>query len=195
MGSACNSCLKFLLATSNLVLAVLGLMMIGGGVWLTVDHNQIEEIVGNISNYTASDIDLPEEAKETFNEIYKHDFFNYFLVGIGGVTFLVSLFGFCGAKKESVCLLTTYIVFTMLLIILQVSAIVIINIQDSNTQQYKTEAADFLNIQLENIEGSHRFQTVFFGISTAVSLMLLLLTLCLCRSVRKPEGYQPTLAI
>merc|ERR1712128_91930 len=154
--SACNSCLKFLLATSNLVLAVLGLMMIGGGVWLTVDQNQIEEIVGNISNYTASDIDLPEEAKETFNEIYKHDFFNYFLIGIGGVTFLVSLFGFCGAKKESVCLLTTYIVFTMLLIILQVSAIVIINIQ-----QYKTEAADFLNIQLENIEGSHRFQTVF----------------------------------
>merc|ERR1712106_322397 len=174
----------------NLVLAVLGLMMIGGGVWLTVDHNQIEEIVGNISNYTASDIDLPEEAKETFNEIYTHDFFNYFLIGIGGVTFLVSLFGFCGAKKESVCLLTTYIVIT-----LQVSAIVIINIQDSNIQQYKTEAADFLNIELENIEGSHRFQTVFFGISTAVSLMFLLLTLCLCRSARKPEGYQPTLAI
>merc|ERR1712106_1158230 len=54
--SVCNSCLKFLLATSNLVLAVLGLMMIGGGVWLTVDQNQVEEIVGNISNYTASDI-------------------------------------------------------------------------------------------------------------------------------------------
>merc|ERR1711892_1080487 len=65
--SACNSCLKFLLATSNLLLAVLGLMMIGGGVWLTVDQIQVEEIVGNISNYTASDIDLPEVAKETFN--------------------------------------------------------------------------------------------------------------------------------
>merc|ERR1712013_810931 len=122
------------------------------------------------------------------DEVSKHDYFSYLLIGIGAVTLLVSLFGFCGAKKESICLMTTYIILTIILIIIQVSAIVIINIQDSKIQQYKSEAANFLNIEL-----SHRFQTIFFGASTGVSLLFLLGTLCLCRSVRKPEGYQHTL--
>merc|ERR1712133_252477 len=99
-------------------------------------------------------------------------------------TFLVSLFGFCGAKKESVCLMSTYIIFTIILIIIQVSAITITNIQDSKIQEYKSEAANLLNIELENIEISHRFQTIFFGVSTGVSLLFLLGTLCLCRSAR-----------
>merc|ERR1711942_65538 len=172
---------------------VLGLLMLGGGVWLTVDQGQVEDIFGKLSNYTKADIDLPEGAQETFDEVLKHEYFNYLLIGIGAITFLVSLFGFCGAKKESVCLMTTYIIFTILLIIVQVSAIVIINIQDNNIQQYKSEAAKYLNIELENIEVSHRLQTIFFGVSTGVSLLFLLGTLCLCRSARKPEGYQHSL--
>jgi hypothetical protein len=180
---------------SNLVLALLGLLLIGGGVWLTLDQNQVEDLVGKFSNYTSSDLDIPEEAQETVDEILGHQYFNYLLIGIGAITFLVSLFGFCGAKKESVCLMTTYIIFTILLIIVQVSAIVIINIQDNNIQQYKSEAAKYLNIELENIEVSHRLQTIFFGVSTGVSLMFLLGTLCLCRSVRQPEGYHPTLSV
>merc|ERR1712098_1038577 len=139
------------------------------------------------------DIDLPEGAQETFDEVFKHEYFNYLLIGIGAVTFLVSLFGFCGAKKESGCLMTTDIIFTIRLIIIQVSAITITNIQDSKMQEYKSEAANLLNIELENIEISHRFQTIFFGVSTGVSLLFLLGTLCLCRSARKPDGYQHTL--
>merc|ERR1711887_384350 len=165
--------------------------MLGGGVWLTVDQEQVENFVEKFSNYTNSDVKLPEEAQETFDEVFKHDYFNYLLIGIGAITFLVSLFGFCGAKKESVCLMTTYIILT----IVQVSAIVIINIQDNNIQQYKSEAAKYLNIELENIEVSHGLQTIFFGVSTGVSLVFLLGTLCLCRSVRQPEGYHPTLSV
>merc|ERR1712002_662606 len=139
--------------------------------------------------------DIPEEAQETFDEILGHQYLNYLLIGIGAITFLVSLFGFCGAKRESVCLMMTYIIFTILLIIVQVSAIVIINIQDNNIQQYKIEAAKYLNIELENFEVSHRLQTIFFGVSTGMSLMFLLGTLCLCRSVRQPEGYHPTFSV
>merc|ERR1712066_142034 len=108
----------------------------------TLDQNKVEDIVGKFSNYTSSDLDIPEEAQETFDEILGHQYFNYLLIGIGAITFLVSLFGFCGAKKESVCLMTTYVIFTILLIIVQV--IVIINIQDNNIQQYKSEAAKYL---------------------------------------------------
>merc|ERR1711862_646612 len=179
-------CLRVLLTVTNLMLALLGVLLLGGGVWLTVDQEQVEDYVGKFSNYTNSDVELPVEAQETLDEVSKHDYFSYLLIGIGAVTFLVSLFGFCGAKKESVCLMTTYIIFTILLI-------TIINIQDSKIQEYKSEAANLLNIELENIEISHRFQTIFFGVSTGVSLLFLLGTLCLCRSARKPDGYQHTL--
>eukprot|EP00091_Calanus_sinicus_P024997 TRINITY_DN9296_c0_g1_i6.p1 TRINITY_DN9296_c0_g1~~TRINITY_DN9296_c0_g1_i6.p1 ORF type:complete len:195 (-),score=31.71 TRINITY_DN9296_c0_g1_i6:103-687(-) len=193
--SGCSSCARLFLVLSNLVLALLGLLMIGGGVWLTVDQGTVKDIVENITNYTTSQLNLPKEAEETFNNIYSHEFLNYFLIGIGGVTFLVSLFGFFGAKKESVCLLTTYILFTILLIILQVSAIAIINIQDSNIKQYQAQVGNFLNIELDNMEGSHRFQTIFFGVSSGISILFLLVSLCFCRSARRPEGYQPTMAV
>merc|ERR1712025_416787 len=87
--SCCSSCLRFLLTVSNLVLAVLGLLMLGGGVWLTVDQGQVEDIFGKLSNYTKADIDLPEGAQETFDEVFKHEYFTYLLIGIGAVTFLV----------------------------------------------------------------------------------------------------------
>jgi len=164
-------------------------------VWLTVDQDTVQDTVENIRNYTISELNLPKEAEETFNEIYRHEFLNYFLIGIGGVTLLVSLFGFFGAKKESLCLLTTYILFTILLIILQVSAIAIINIQDSRIKQYQTEVGNFLNIEIENMESSHRFQTIFFGVSSGISIIFLLVSLCFCRSNRRPEGYQPTMAV
>ena len=116
-------------------------------------------------------------------------------MGIGGLTSLVSLFGFCGARKESVCLLSTYIFFIILLTILQVSTIAIINIQDSNIEHYKSEVSNFFSLQLEMIEGSHRFQTIFFGFSSGISLVYLIFSLWFCRSARKPEGYQPTMAV
>merc|ERR1712215_552187 len=127
---------------------------------------------------------VPEEAKEAFNEIYKHEYFNYFLIGIGGLTFLVSLFGFCGAKKESVCLLSWYIVVTVILIVLQISAIAFININNSNIQNYKSEVFNFLNLDLEKIESSYKLQTIFFGVSSGVSLVFLLASLWFCRSAK-----------
>eukprot|EP00092_Neocalanus_flemingeri_P006504 GFUD01007011.1.p1 GENE.GFUD01007011.1~~GFUD01007011.1.p1 ORF type:complete len:195 (-),score=49.20 GFUD01007011.1:372-956(-) len=191
----CHGFLRYFLVISNLAVATLGLLLLAGGVWLQLDQNQVEDVAEKISNYTGSEQNLSDEAKETFNEIYKHDFFEYFLIGIGGVTFLVSLFGFCGAKKESVCFLSFYIFFTILLIILQVSAIAIINIRDSNINHYKSEVSNFFNLELEKIEGSHRFQTIFFGVSSGLSIIFLLVSLWFCRSTRKPEGYQTTLAV
>merc|ERR1712013_937107 len=46
--------------------------------------------------------------EEAVKEAASHKYFNYALLAMGGVTLLVALFGFCGAKKESQCLLSLY---------------------------------------------------------------------------------------
>merc|ERR1712107_421048 len=46
--------------------------------------------------------------EEAVKEAASHKYFNYALLAMGGVTLLVALFGFCGAKKGSQCLLSLY---------------------------------------------------------------------------------------
>merc|ERR1712177_74987 len=107
-----------------LLMAILGLLLIAGGVWLTVDEGSAEEVAQsflNATNFDESVKDIPNLDK-ALQEVVTHSYFNYALIGMGVITFLVALFGFQGAKKESTCLLTTYSICLMLIIVLSVTA-------------------------------------------------------------------------
>merc|ERR1711937_929879 len=92
---------------------------------------------------------------------------------MGGVTLLVALFGFCGAKKESQCLLSLY------------SICVFIKEKISN------EAA---KIDIEDPEkltpGSKFVQNLFFGVSAGLSAIILFFTITLCCRARREERVQ-----
>merc|ERR1712241_1400021 len=49
--------------------------------------------------------------EDAVKEASTHKYFNYALLAMGGITLLVALFGFCGAKKENQCLLSLYTIF------------------------------------------------------------------------------------
>merc|ERR1712156_376720 len=102
-------CVRFTLIIANCLLALLGLLLLAGGVWRIVDG-------------------LEEAVKEAAS----HKYFNYALLAMGGVTLLVALFGFCGAKKESQCLLSLYSICVFIILLLQIAAIVFINVDDAN---------------------------------------------------------------
>ena len=54
----CHSFLRYFLVLSNLTVAILGLLLLAGGVWIKLDQNQVEDIAEMISNYTESDNNL-----------------------------------------------------------------------------------------------------------------------------------------
>merc|ERR1711915_549476 len=191
----CSNLVRVFLIISNVILAVLGLLTIAGGLWLTFDQNNVKELIANVTRDVNinSDTVLPDDVRETLNEFYTSEYLNYFVIGLGAVSFIVSLFGCCGAKKESVCLLSTYIFFTIVLIILQVTVIVLLNDQDSNLTTIQSEVSGFLHLNLDNIESSHRLQTIFFGASTGLTVVFLFAALWVCKSARNPPGYQETL--
>merc|ERR1712130_67852 len=179
-----NTCLRSILLITNSLLALIGVLMLAGGIWLVSDENSAQDVAKKIVNSTDMNESLPSDVIEGLEEIYGHKYFNYLIIGLGVISLLVALFGFCGAKKESVCLISFYIIFTILLIILQIGAIVMINVRNENIETFKTEVSEFLTVDLEKLEGSGFYQTIFFGVLAGISCMVLLVSSCFCHSVR-----------
>merc|ERR1712211_189152 len=85
----------------------------------------------------------------------------------GGSHPTVALFGFCGAKKESQCLLSLYSI-CVFIILLQIAAMVFINVDDANINFIKEKISnEAAKIDIEDPEklapGSKFVQNLFLG--------------------------------
>merc|ERR1712181_201188 len=111
--------------------------------------------------------------EEAVKEASSHKYFNFALLGMGGVTLLVALFGFCGAKKENQCLLSLYSICVFVILLLQIAAIVFINVGDANIKFIKdsiSTEAEKIDINVETLNpGSKFIQNLFFGVSGGLS--------------------------
>merc|ERR1712055_155574 len=132
--------------------------------------------------------------EEAVKEAASHKYFNYALLAMGGVTLLVALFGFCGAKKESQCLLSLYSI-CVIIFLLQIAALVFINIEDENINIIRQSLDKELakgDLDLSKFEavGSKFTQNLFFGVSAGLSAFVFLLTVSLCCRTRREERVQ-----
>merc|ERR1712088_935411 len=190
-------CLRYTLIISNALLALLGLLLLAGGVWLIVDEKSFEETAGNVldDEKVKDEIDSHEGLRDALEEVYGHNYFNYALLGMGGIALLVALFGFCGAKKESQCLLSLYSICVFIIFLLQIAAIVFINVDDANISFIKEKISnEAAKIDIEHPEkltpGSKFVQNLFFGVSAGLSAIILFFTITLCCRARREERVQ-----
>merc|ERR1712116_98946 len=189
-------CVRFTLIIANSLLALLGLLLLAGGVWRIVDDGSLREVAKEIRDTQEWDevkkgVDGLEEAVK---EAASHKYFNYALLAMGGVTLLVALFGFCGAKKESQCLLTLYSICVFIILLLQIAAIVFINVDDANISFIKdsiSTEAEKIDINVETLNpGSKFIQNLFFGVSAGLSAIIFFFTVTLCCRARREERVQ-----
>merc|ERR1712181_211793 len=121
--------------------------------------------------------------EEAVKEASSHKYFNFALLGMGGVTLLVALFGFCGAKKENQCLLSLYSICVFIILLL-IAAIVFINVDDANIKFIKesiSTEAEKIDINVETLNpGSKFIQNLFFGVSAGLSAIIFFFTVTLC---------------
>lgn len=118
MALGCGAkCAKVLLIVLNLVFWVAGVALLGLGVWIHVDY-------GKAHLYHLVTIDTVG--------IEVVAYFKYFLIGLGGVVFVVSFIGCCGACKENKCMLGTYFCF-LLLVFLAFAAVGILAVTSQAT--------------------------------------------------------------
>merc|ERR1712203_1141994 len=172
--SAEAMCVRYTLLIANSLLALLGLLLLAGGVWRIVDDESLREVAKDIQDTQEWD-DVKEEVtglEDAVKEASTHKYFNYALLAMGGVTLLVALFGYCGAKKENQCLLSLYSIFVF--------------IKKSISTQ-----ADKIDIDIEKLQpGSKFIQNLFFGVSAGLSAIILFFTVTLCCRARREERVQ-----
>ncbi|KAJ8708853.1 hypothetical protein PYW08_010235 [Mythimna loreyi] len=93
----CRCLVKFTVFSVNLISLIIGLLVIGGGVFLVFQLQKLKDVI----NQLAFNIDL--------------DFVPYTIIGLGAAIVLISFFGCCGSVTDTKCLLVTYAVCMALL--------------------------------------------------------------------------------
>merc|ERR1712105_559203 len=189
-------CVRYTLLIANSLLALLGLLLLAGGVWRIVDDESLREVAKEIKE-TQEWNDVKGEVtglEDAVKEASTHKYFNYALLAMGGITLLVALFGYCGAKKENQCLLSLYSICVFIILLLQIAAIVFINIDDANIDFIKnsiSKEAGKIDIDVEKLQPGSKFvQNLFFGVSAGLSAIILFLTVTLCCRARREEIVQ-----
>merc|ERR1712083_1103393 len=116
-------CVRYTLLIANSLLA---LLLLAGGVWRIVDDQSLRDVANELRDTEEWDNVAKEVTglDDAVKEVAGHKYFNYALLGMGGITLLVALFGFCGAKKENQCLLSLYTICVFIILLLQIAAIV-----------------------------------------------------------------------
>merc|ERR1712083_989548 len=179
-------CVRYTLLIANSLLALLGLLLLAGGVWRIVDDQSLRDVANELRD-TAEWDNVAKEVTgldDAVKEAAGHKYFNYALLGMGGITLLVALFGFCGAKKENQCLLSLYTICVFISLLLQIAAIVFINVSISSE-------VEKIDIDIEKLKPGSKFvQNLFFGVSAGLSGIILFFTLTLCCRARREERVQ-----
>merc|ERR1711879_88739 len=189
-------CVRYTLLIANSLLALLGLLLLAGGVWRIVDDQSLRDVANELRD-TAEWDNVAKEVTgldDAVKEAAGHKYFNYALLGMGGITLLVALFGFCGAKKENQCLLSLYTICVFIILLLQIAAIVFINVDDANINFIKdsiSTEAEKIDINVETLNPGSKFvQNLFFGVSAGLSAIIFFFTVTLCCRARREERVQ-----
>merc|ERR1739842_223218 len=189
-------CVRYTLLIANSLLALLGLLLLAGGVWRIVNDESLREVAKDIQD-TQEWEDVKGEVtglEDAVKEASTHKYFNFALLAMGGITLLVALFGFCGAKKENQCLLSLYSICVFIILLLQIAAIVFINVDDANIKFIKdsiSTEAEKIDINIDTLNpGSKFIQNLFFGVSAGLSAIIFFFTVTLCCRARREERVQ-----
>lgn len=132
---------KYILCGFNFVIFLAGTVVLGVGVWLLVDKN----------SFIGLSKVVPVDHLETFTSPNVLEQATYILIAVGAFMFLVSFLGYCGALKESQCMLTLYGILLIAILILEITAGVLAVVYKSTAEQ---ETKNILKTSLEKFYNS-----------------------------------------
>merc|ERR1712083_119474 len=148
-------CVRYTLLIANSLLALLGLLLLAGGVWRIVDDQSLRDVANEL-----------RDTAEWDNV----------------------------AKEENQCLLSLYTICVFIILLLQIAAIVFINVDDANINFIKdsiSSEVEKIDIDIEKLKPGSKFvQNLFFGVSAGLSAIILFFTLPLCCRARREERVQ-----
>lgn len=109
----CGACVaKYILCLFNFIFFLTGSVILAVGIWLAADKNSFIGLMKIV----------PSEHLPQFTQPAVIEQASYILIATGAFIFIVSFLGYCGALRESQCLLTTYGICLLVILILEATA-------------------------------------------------------------------------
>lgn len=141
----CKGCLGCLLKLLNFLLTLVGLAMVGYGIYLFVEYRRASSETVTISPATEDGliqlgrpIMMAVSVSVSLSSLPKA-WFIYLFVGIGVILFVISCFGCIGAATRNGCCLTCYSVLLVLLILVELGCAAFIFFDKSWQEEIPTD--------------------------------------------------------
>uniref|UniRef100_A0A3B3UNR9 Tetraspanin n=1 Tax=Poecilia latipinna TaxID=48699 RepID=A0A3B3UNR9_9TELE len=109
----CTGFLKVMMFIFNGGIFLAGLVILGVGIWVTVDSDSLLNLVEKV-------VDLPDE-------VFKLNYVGYMLIGVGAVLLIIGFLGCCGAINENRCMLLTFFSLVLIIFIVEVAGGIVLS--------------------------------------------------------------------
>lgn len=117
MSADCGACFaKYLLCLFNFVFFIAGSVVLSIGIWIAADKSSFIQVTKIVESTNVVD------GLSQFTQPNVIEQFAYVLIAAGAFVFLVSFLGYCGALRESRCLLACYGIALIIISILEITA-------------------------------------------------------------------------
>jgi len=148
---------KYLLFLTNILIFILGLAVLGCGVWVLVDKPSFLDLFDQAEQI------LPDELSGKF-DLNLYSSAAYIIIIVAAIVVIVSFFGCFGAWKESKCLLGTYFVFILGLFIVMVVGAVLGytgNFEESMEKPLMTALKSYNDSALESDKEAFAYKSIW----------------------------------
>ncbi|XP_038687093.1 tobamovirus multiplication protein 2A-like [Tripterygium wilfordii] len=193
---ACRGCLECLLKLLNFLLTLVGLAMIGYGIYLFVEFNRASDDAGGVSlvSYNQDLVQLGRPmlmalslSANIFDNLPKA-WFIYVFIGVGVVLFIISCFGCIGAATRNGCCLTCYSVLVILLILVELGCAAFIFFDKSWKEDLPTDKTGVFDMIYDFLRENWKIvKWVALGVVILEALIFLLALMV--RAANRPAEY------
>ncbi|KAL3743369.1 hypothetical protein ACJRO7_018636 [Eucalyptus globulus] len=193
---ACRGCLECVLKLLNFLLTLVGLAMVGYGIYLFVEYKRSSSGTVGYSPIGADEgsVQLGRPLLVTvslsasiFDNLPKA-WFIFLFIGVGVVLFIISCFGCIGSVTRNGCCLTCYSVLVILLILVELGCAAFIYFDKSWEDDLPTDATGDFDMIYDFLK-EHWTIVRWVALGVVVLEALVFLLVLLVRAANRPAEY------
>ncbi|XP_077244922.1 tobamovirus multiplication 2A [Tasmannia lanceolata] len=193
---ACRGCLECLLKLLNFLLTLVGLAMVGYGIYLMVEYKRASSDAG--LRIPGSDdhefimlgrpMMLAVSLSTSILDKLPKAWFIYLFMGIGVILFVISCFGCIGAITRNSCCLTCYSLLVILLILIELGCAAFIYFDKSWEETIPTDKTGDFDMIYDFLKTNWKIAK-WVALGAVILEALVFLLALVVRAANKPADY------
>ncbi|XP_050234617.1 tobamovirus multiplication protein 2A [Mercurialis annua] len=193
---ACRGCLECILKLLNFLLTLLGLAMVGYGIYLFVEYTRaaggdaaLPPVSGDsVLIQFGRPLLMTASLSENFLDKLPKAWFIYAFIGAGAILFVISCFGCIGSVTRNGCCLSCYSVLVIVLILIELGCVAFIYFDKSWKEEIPTDKTGNFDMLYDFLKENWKIvRWVALGLVILEALLFVLALMV--RAANRPVDY------